>query len=341
MIGTKDVGWKVVWSAVQADEDFGKQVVLGVARNYESIGSRLNEDQLANLYVWITHRFEEIVHTSGEAHWVGPHEHLDMWRNAIIQLLIHRGSFRACEAVKRLRRELPELPWLKWVQVDAETEARRATWVPARPQDIVKLASDQELRLVQSGDQLLRVLVESLERLQANLQGETPEAQFLWENIGKADTKPKDEGAFSDYVKIHLDKDLKQRGILLNREVQIHRVERTDIHVDAVNKSDSGERYDAVTVIIECKGCWNPGLHGAMNEQLVERYLNDNHCKHGLYLVGWFNCLTWSDQDNRKQKALRLCPSINDFRRKLQESAESLSQDQIEIRSVVLDASLH
>lgn len=341
MLNTRDVSWSKIWPAVQTDEDFGKQVILGVAHKHESIGPRLNEDHLANLYVWLTRHFEAPLHRSGEAHLVGSLEYIDMWRNAIIQLLIHRGSVRACEVIKKLQQELPELDWLKSVQVDAEAEARRATWVPMRPQDIVKLAADRNLRLVQSEDQLLQVLVESLERFQANLQGETPEAQFLWDNASKSDAKPIDEGKFADYVKIHFEKDLKHRGIVLNREVRIHRGERTDIHVNAIIHVGSAELYDSITVIVECKGCWNPGLHDAMRDQLVGRYLKDNHCQHGLYLVGWFNCGNWSEADGRKKQGLRLCPQIDGTRQKLAASAADLSRDSIRVKSVVLDASLH
>ena len=340
MLDTKDVGWSIVWPAMQADEDFGKQVILGVCSDYESMGSRLNEDQLADLYVWLTHHFKVPEHKSGEAHRVGPLEYIDLWRNAIIQLLTHRGSFRACEAIKKLQQELPELDWLKWVQVDAGAEARRATWVPAQPQDIIKLAADHELRLVQSGDQLMQVLVESLERFQSLLQGETPEAPYLWDNVSKSDAKPKDENSFSDYAKIHLEKDLKQRGIVLNREVRIHRGQRTDIHVNAVIQTASGHPYDSITVIIECKGCWNPGLYDAMRDQLVGMYLKDNHCQHGLYLVGWFNCGNWSEEDGRKKQAGKLCPTIDYTRQRLAAFAEDLSKDSTRIKSVVLDVSL-
>jgi hypothetical protein len=340
MLDTKDVGWPIVWPAMQVDEDFGRQVILGVCSDYGSIGLRLNADQLGDLYVWLTRQFETPIHRSGEAYWAGPIDHVDLWRNAIIQLLIHRGSVRACEAIKRLQQELPELDWLKGVQVDAEAEARRATWVPTRPQDIVKLAADRELRLVQSGDQLIQVLVESLERFQAQLQGETPEAPYLWDNVSKLDAKPKDENAFSDYVKIHLEKDLKERGIVLNREVRIHRGQRTDIHVNAVIQTASGQLYDSITAIIECKGCWNPGLYDAMRDQLVGMYLRDNHCQHGLYLVGWFNCGNWSEEDGRKKQAEKLCPTIDYTRQRLTAFAADLSKDSIRIKSVVLDTSL-
>jgi len=341
MLDTKDVGWGIVWPAMQVDEDFGKQVILGISKDYDSMGFRLNADQLGDLYVWLTRHFEVPEHNSGEARWVGPLESIELWRNAIIQLLTHMGSFRACEAIKKIQRELPQLDWLKWVQVDAQAQARRATWVPARPQDIIKLIADREMRLVQSGDQLLQILTESLERLQATLQAAIPEAQFLWDNVSKSDAKPKDENMFSDYVKVFLDRDLKQKGIVLNREVRIHRGQRTDIHVDAVTQTAPGKPYDSLSVIIECKGCWNPELYDALKDQLVGMYLKDNHCQHGLYLVGWFNCVNWSEKDGRKGRAEKLCPTIDDTRRTLADSATNLSNGPIRIRSVVLDASLH
>ena len=341
MLDTKDAGWSIVWPAIQADEDFGKQVVQGINHDYKTIGLRLTEDRLADLYIWLTRHFESPKHSAGKAHWAGPLEYVDLWRNAIIQLLTHRGTNHACDAISKLQQALPEQDWLKWVFVDAQAQTRRATWVPPQPQEIIKLAADGKLRLVQSGDHLMQVLVESLERFQAMLQGETPEAQFLWDNVSKSNARPKDENTFSDYVKTHLEKDLKPRGIVLNREVRIHRGERTDIHVNAVTQAASGDSYNCIPVIIECKGSWNPELHTAIRDQLVGRYLQDNHCQHGLYLVGWFNCIAWSEQDGRRKQAEKLCPAIDSTRQKLATSSADLSKGSIRVRSVVLDASLH
>lgn len=341
ILDTHDAGWETVWSTIQQDKEFGKQVILGVCNNYSAIGLRLNEDQLADLYAWLRRHFETPEHSGGDAYKCEPLDYVDMWRNAIIQLLIHRGSFSACAAIRKLQQELPELDWLKSVQADAEAEARRVTWVPASPQDILKLAADRELRLVQSGDQLLQVLVESLERFQSLLQGETPEAQFLWDNVSKSDAKPKDENAFADFIKIYLEKDLKQRGIVLNREVRIHRGQRTDIHVNAIIPATSGQLHDSITAIIECKGCWNPELNVAMHDQLIGKYLKDNHCQHGLYLVGWFICSNWSKGDSRKKKAETLCPTLDDTRQRLAASATDLSTDTTRIKAIVLDNSLH
>lgn len=107
---------------------------------------------------------------------------------------------------------------------------------------------------------------------------DTPAAIYLWNEIGKK-YWPMDEGRFVDYVKIHLDEDLKQRGVIVNREVVIRRGagnspgERTDIHVDAIVRTSSGKVYDSVTAIIEAKGCWNSKLDTEMEKQLVCRYL--------------------------------------------------------------------
>jgi hypothetical protein len=78
-----------------------------------------------------------------------------------------------------------------------------------------------------------------------------------------------------------------------------------------------------------------------MENQLVGRYLKDNHCKYGIYLVGWFNCTRWFNSDDRKQRAEKLCPNLRDTRQKLDKAAADLSKASIRVQSVVLDTSLH
>lgn len=161
-----------------------------------------------------------------------------------------------------------------------------------------------------SAQDLLEVVIESLERLQARLQGETPLAQLLW-NFGDR-TRPKDEEALSDFVKDHLQNDLQQRGVIASREVEIRKGrggapgEETDIHVSAVRVPERGRPHsDVVRLIIETKGNWHSELLTAMKTQLVDRYLADNDCRHGLYLVGWFNSPQWDDSDSNKKVAMK------------------------------------
>jgi hypothetical protein len=179
------------------------------------------------------------------------------------------------------------------------------------------------------------------------LQDETPAAIDLWNECkvnNKTIYRPKDENRLSDYVKRYLDEDLRQRGIIFNREVEIRRGagpgtgERTDIHVDAVLRSLNGDVYDRVSAIIEVKGCWHPELYHAMKTQLVDRYLKDNRCQHGLYLIGWFDCVQWDSNDPRKSQVPQL--SRAEAKAKFEAQAEELSRQGVRIRAFILNAAL-
>ena len=133
--------------------------------------------------------------------------------------------------------------------------------------------------------------------------------------------------------------------MILNREVVIRkgegegRGERTDIHVDAVGSGSDPEMPDLVSAIVEAKGCWNSELDTAMEEQLAGRYLADNAtCRHGLYLVGWFNCGQWDEADWRKGRAPKY--GIGEARERFAERARALSGRDLHVRAVVVDAAL-
>jgi len=335
-----DAGWSTAWPAIQQDVDFGKTVMTQVSfadRHTASIGKRLSEAELANLYVWLEHQYPHIEDPKHDgAYEVGPRESIADWRDSILRYLRERGTPHACEAIRRIAIEFPNLPWLKWTLLEAQESTRRHTWVPPQPSDILRIASDQQSRLVQSGDELLGVLIESLKRLEAKLHGEIPAVEDLWDRIDKNSYRPKDENSLSNYVQRHLDEDLGPKGIVANREVQIHRGERTDIHVDAIAYDSHGQIYDRVTTIIEVKGCWNPELNTAMETQLVDRYLADNHCQHGLYLVGWYNCDQWDGHDHRKNDAPKL--GIDEARLQFDTQATQLSQQGKQIKALLLDA---
>ena len=352
MTRAKDAGWSVVWPTISEDADFGREIIPMVAMQEmmetmvrrgslddTSIGQRLTVDQLADLYIWLAlqYPYDQDPKRQG-AHGVGPREFIADWRDSILKHLVMRGTNEACEAIRRIAQELPELDWLRWTLLRAQDIARQRNWKPLQPEDIFKMGNNQEARLVQNGHQLLDVLIESLKRLEEKLQGETPAAQFLWDEIGNSLYKPKDENSFSDYVKIHLDEDLRQSGVIVNREVQIHRGQRTDIHVDAVIRNSNNDVYDSVTVIIEVKGCWNNGLKTAMKTQLVDRYLKNNRCQYGLYLVGWFNCDQWDNNDYRKNQVPKI--GKDEAREQFDAQAVGLSKQGREIKALVINTAL-
>ena len=221
--------------------------------------------------------------------------------------------------------------------MEAQANTRRNTWLPFSPSDILTLAANQEVRVVQNGDQLLDVIIDSLKKLEQKLRGEASVAQFLWEGT-KAAPRPKDESALCDFIKWQLEEDLRGRCIIINREVYIHRGERTDIHVDAVVLGQGKDPYDSVTVIIEAKGCWNPEINHAMETQLLGQYLKDNRCQHGLYLVGWFNSDLWDDNDYRKKQAPKSTPE--EAQGKFEAQALELSKRGKLIKALVINTAL-
>jgi len=330
MIHADDAGWSVVGPAIREDTEFGREVISAVAHNAESIWKRLTEEQLADLYLWIV---RECPPAEEEAK-----EDFTYFIDSIPCYLKERGTHPACEAIQRISHELPELGWLKWTLWEARNNTRRCTWLSPQPADILEIAGDSQKCLVQSGDQLLDVLIESLKRLEEELQGETPAARDIWDRTDTNMYKPIGENGFSEYVKRHFDKDLKKRGVISNREVEIHRWERTDIHVDAVVRGSNGKNHDSVSVIIEVKGCWHKERNTAMKTQLVDRYLKDNPCQHGMYLVGWFNCDQWDDEDYRKKG----CPkySIDKARKQFDAQAAELSQQGTRIKAFVMNTAL-
>ncbi|PXF57618.1 MAG: hypothetical protein C4B59_14925 [Candidatus Methanogaster sp.] len=350
----EDASWPVVGPVIREDVEFGREVISAIAhdsyRDAASIGQQLTEAHLADLYTWLVRQYphaEDPKHDDTHiAHFVGPREDVADFRDSILRYLKERGTYQACDAIQRISYELPELDWLKWALWEARNNTRRCTWVPPQPADILEMASDSRKRLVQSGNQLIDVLIESLKRLEEKLQDETPAARDIWdqESVDKKRYRPIDENGFSDYVKRHLDGDLKQRGITVSREVEIRRGEgsgkgeHTDIHVDAVVRGSNEKNHDSVSVIIEVKGCWHKERNTAMKTQLVDRYLRDNRCQHGIYLVGWFNCDQWDGEDSRRKK----CPNHNIYteQEKLDAQAADLSQQGVRIKAFVMNTAL-
>lgn len=348
MLRARDAGWDVVWPMVQSDSDFGRAVVEATAweeRHYgHHIGQRLSERDLAALYVWVVRQYphaEDPDHN--DAHFVSIREQVADWRNSLLDFLRNRGTREACEAVAWVMDQLPELSWLPRVLRQTLENYRRRSWLPVRPAHLIKALSSEQNRLVQNGAQLLEVLVESLKRLEERLQGETPMAVFLWNEISPGVFRPKDEAALSDFIKGHLDHDLVRRGVVVNREVEIRTGEgsapgeRTDIHVDAVIREPNGERFDVITVIIEVKGSWHRELRTAMQTQLVERYLADNPRCHGLYVVGWFHCEQWDPADRRRRPPY---VSLAEAQEELAAQAAHLSNECRTVRALVLNTAL-
>ncbi|UAY70223.1 NACHT domain-containing protein [Bacillus paralicheniformis] len=341
--------WETIWSAIQSDPTFGHNLMYSIAGsyNYNKGISQMLEEQLADFYIWLSREFpqhEDPKHDDDEgAYFVSTREEIAEFRDRLLRTLIEKGTRAACEEIKRIIKELPMLTWLKWYLLEAQSITRQNTWDPPLPEDVINLATNNNNRLVKSGEQLLDVLVESLKRLERKLHDETPSVFLLWNHLGGEQYNPRSENEFSDFVKLHLEEDLQSRGIIVNREVEIRRShgnnqgERTDIQINAISKKQCKDELEVISVIIEVKGNWHSELNKAMETQLVNRYLKDNTCRHGLYLIGWFNSDSWKDE-NRKRKIPKI--DLNDARVKFDTQAKELSKQGIQVKAFVIDTRL-
>jgi hypothetical protein len=342
---TADAGWAKVWPILKEKKPIGREIVEGVSYGHGSgtnFITRLSESELGELYLWMVEVYPYAERKLGFGA-VGPGDTAVMLRDGVLEHLKKTGTFAACDAIRDVMAKLPQYNWMRHHLEEAESLARANTWRPVSTREFLQLALDRDKRFVDTGSQLMETILESLNRLNSKLHGELPAAQDLW-NTGKDDSSPKDEQDVADYVARYMGEDLCDRGIIVNREVQIRKGigggtgQRTDIHVDAVVPGGREGTYDRIYAIVEVKGNWNAELRSAMETQLRDRYLKENRCRNGLYLVAWFLCAKWNEADARKKKCSRM--PLAEAQEFFLQQAHALSTDGNYIRSYVLDVTL-
>ncbi len=352
-----DAGWSIVWPVVTSDTDFGRKLIEALAmrdRMRGDIATRLSEEQAAEHCIWLSKQYpheEDPQHD--DAHFIGPREAVAHLRDAVLRTLESRGTPQAVAAIRRIADELPNLPWLCYAKIRAREQMLRHTWTPPAAAQVLALCSRPRSRLVRSAVELQDLLLEALDEIDTELQDETPAAPELWNlptspHDRNTPTRPKSEEHLSDWLKRRLNERLTDRGIVAMREVEIRRGEgtgaskgageQTDLHVITCVPGMVEGSYEQVRVIIEVKGCWHPDLKNAMSTQLVDRYLEDNTCQHGIYVVGWFQCNQWDDGDQRKVRTPAW--TLTDARRNFEEQAKLLSTPTRQVRASVLNTAL-
>ena len=330
-------GWEIIQKVLNNEPDLGCKLIAEAARWHDHAGiiaRRLSERSVADLYVWLAERFPHNEDPEMEGvHSVDTRERIAHFRDAVLRGLRERGTSEAVAAIREIAKRLPNLSWIKFTGLEARQIVMRKTWDGNSPKDILNLVRSSDNRLVDNEEQLLEVIIASFKRYQRLLLGEKPAVYDLWNTN---DWTPKKETFISDHVVRHLENDLKDRGIVVNREVQIRRGQETDIHIVAIREKQDGS-MDQVKVIAEVKGCWHSEVKTAMQTQLRDRYLKENQCGHGLYLVAWFLCDKWKDE-SRKRKTPQW--TLEEAQKFFQRQATDLSRPGEMLCSAVLDPRL-
>jgi len=339
----EDAG-KLIFPKIDENEKFGHDLIKKISEereyrhgNISVFAGRIPEEDIARLYVWVEKRYtskDDPIHH--EAYSPGDRDNIAEFRNGLIRNLTDRGTFEACEQLEYIYQQFTENDWLKWTMIDARENALRNTWVPVTPEQLLSLFNKSALYIVRNEDDLQEVVIDWFRKFQGELQGETYAAPDLW-NTHKP-VQPKGENNFSDYVKRNLQRDIKNIGIAALREAEVRPGEETDIYVTTFISGELLGQKQKIVIIIESKGCWHTEVLTAMETQLVNRYLKDNQCRHGIYLVGWFGC-TQCHKANCKTKICKK-GSIDDLRKQLVKQAINLSTRGLKIKSLVANAAL-
>lgn len=148
--------WSVFWSAVQQDHEFGREVLEAIAfqaEHYGQIEQKIKEDYLADLYIFLSQQYPEIEQPEPEiqelrgiqAQMQDQVDGVRMWKNYIPQRLQARGTPEACAALRKIIYELPEQKeQLQQMLLEAESLARRNTWKPPKPEELLQLVGSQK-----------------------------------------------------------------------------------------------------------------------------------------------------------------------------------------------------
>lgn len=318
----------------------GRGVFERVVDEHRSVGADLADEPLSDLLRILFALFapQDDPPLRSGAHFVSPREQLGRLRDGLLAVLAQRGTDVAVATIAELQAAHSDVPNLRFRLRDAR-EARRARWPAPSPGDIVRLAHKTDARIVMSAEHLKQLLVASLRRAEAALQGMPPRARELW---NQQPLTPKDEGALSDWLQGWFDQDLLVGGRFVGRELQVRpsasgrgRGEDVDLTVSATvgeHVQDAG----TVAVRIEVKGCWHPDLETAMEEQLSVRYLHPVSQPHGIYVIGAFDAAAWADGDRRRGPCRRR--RVLDVRERFDRQATEVSAARgVKVVAVVLD----
>lgn len=326
--------WTKLWAVL--DQPFRKDFALDVfgkerPRRVEMC-NELSEGQLADFYIWLRRNAPAVPEHYG-MHTVGPAEQLDDLKRIVLNVLMQRGTPAAVEQCERIHAEFND-NWFCRVIIAVKAEARRTGWVPVKPRDLWQYVAKAKSLMARGERELCDAVMDALERINKELQGENPSAPDLWDS-----NKPKDERHFSNWLTRQLQRELSQAGVFIGREIAVRLRGQTDIQVIAKRMADEPE----FGIIIEVKGCWHKEVNTAMETQLRDRYLVKHSYTHGIYVVGWFYCEAWSNKRDSRRKAhpeAFRTQTRKDVQAVFEKQAEDISSGAMNIRAFVLDATL-
>lgn len=341
---TRDGSWNHIYPLMKRFPKFGRELISDLAQHrHEAWASRLEPAEAKELFDFTlrNYPFREDPQLDDGVGAYPPRAQIADWRNDIVRILEATGSRESVAALKAISDDHPKMLGFKRTVRDAEEAMMAQQWTPPTPGGVIEMSVDKSRRWMRTDEELRDATLAALRRAELKLQGTSPQAHLLW---NESPIVPKPENAFSDWLKAFLSSDLKGRGILVDREVEVRNPpghkgmgDSPDLLIQAI-AGELVEGSPVISVTIEVKGCWNPQVLTAIETQLANKYLADDH-QFGIYLVASFQCDDWDESDYRKRDSHKFQPG--ELRTKLTEQAANISRRKnVEISTVLVDCSL-
>lgn len=341
-----------VLDRIKREPALGRAVVPRLIRGYNQPSGWLSElppRGLADFWEWLNQNYpgDPYEEDDGGGSVTINHE-VYHFRNGVFRALTRSGSLEGCDAMVELMRRRPSDFWLGDVLAEMRKSTHRKTWVRPSASALMQLFAKTEKRLVRTGGELHGLVLRSLHRFELELHNSTPSTE-LWNETTEGNRKywqPKDELNLSNCLKRFLERDLKEHGVIANREVQIRPrlgndpAQLVDVLVHAIPFGEDGKPASPVSVVVELKCAWNDGVLLDMERQLYDRYLKNTNMHFGIYAVAYFWCDAWNwENDGRKSKGENR-NTILDLKSGLSSQARALTSSQKLVEAVVIDARL-
>ena len=265
----------------------------------------LSEEHLSSLYLLVYGIFspsdpEEQWDDSGEPRSVTSRFDAARFRDSLVDRLVARGNPAACREMRRVASSVAKEHrlWMKKRWLDCIELVRRKAWNPIGPEQLLEIARRRNAYWIESDDDLVLVVLESLDELQRSIRN-SPSGDILdfWQYKRRggrlSEQRPKAEVDVARKVYAWLHERLgSKHGAIIHREVAIQWDQRrTDIEV--VVAARPRQSWPEAAVVLEVKHSWNAGVRLDAKRQLRDRYLKRTGRTRGIYLVTWFQCGVW------------------------------------------------
>ncbi|GAG93540.1 unnamed protein product, partial [marine sediment metagenome] len=128
--------WETVKTIIQDDNDWGREVIKNVAndaRFNKGMFENYLEDQLADLYIWVSGQYpkDSDKKLTGGPKFLQSDDFISFWREDIINYLELKGTSESVKALRKIIRHLPEVrESIAYRIIRAQEITRMKSWKP-------------------------------------------------------------------------------------------------------------------------------------------------------------------------------------------------------------------